>query len=184
MTVMDPLKKPRIAELFAQMDTASFQQDSSPSSNDSAEEKPIRVIASMVAPEALPFPMQLHNEAGHTWVKPNKKTIEAVIRELNPGRSNSFACLSFSGGNFIQCLHGFNGWHLEWRITEPCGSYQHYRASNPGGSEKAMELKKHDFVSPGQHRDLMKVDDVVSAFWVFRQRKDLPSFLNWRTLDI
>ncbi len=88
------------------------------------------------------------------------------------------------GNSFIQCLHGFNGYHLEWRITNPSGSYVHYRACYPGASKKAFELKKHNFVNDGEYRDLLNLEDVVDGFRSFHSRLGLPGFLKWRELDL
>lgn len=128
--------------------------------------------------------MLLNDEIGRKWKNPRWSTVERLIRELDPGRFNSFACMSVPGNNYIQCLHGFNGWHLEWRITNPSGSYVHYRASYPGASKKAFELKKHDFVSQGQYRDLLHLEDVIDAFRSFHQDEGLPGFLKWRVLTV
>jgi hypothetical protein len=128
--------------------------------------------------------MLLKDEIGRKQRNPPWALVEYVIRELDPGHFNSFACLSVRGNNFVQCLRGFNGWHLEWRITNPSGNYVHYRACYPGGSKKPFELKKHNHVSGGQHRDLLDIDDVINAFRSFHQGHGLPGLLKWRKLDI
>ena len=128
--------------------------------------------------------MLLKNQGGLTKSNPSWELVEKVVYELVPGHFNSYACLSIPGNSYIQCLHGFNGYHLEWRITNPSGSYAHYRASYPGGSKKSFELKKHDFINEGQHRDLLNLEDVVDAFRSFHNRQGLPGYLNWRHLDL
>ncbi len=128
--------------------------------------------------------MLLKDEIGRSKNNPPWSLVEHVIRELDPGRFNSFVCLSVRGNTYVQCLRGFNGWHLEWRITNPSGSYVHYRACYPGASKKSFELKKHNHVSPGQHRDLLNLDDVVDAFRFFHQNHGLLPWLKWRVLDI
>ena len=83
-------------------------------------------------------------------------------------------------------MRGFNGWHLEWRVTtngNPA-QYVHFRAAYPGGSEKRVELKKHDFVNAGEYRDLMNEDDVVDAFRAFHNGDGPPGWLVWRELAI
>jgi len=129
--------------------------------------------------------MLLNDEIGRKWKNPNWTTVELLILELDPGRFNSFACLAAKGHNYVQCLHGFNGWHLEWRISNSSGYYVHYRASYPGGSEKSFELKKHDCINEGQHRDLLHLEDVIDAFRCFHhQGSGLPGFLTWREMAI
>jgi hypothetical protein len=128
--------------------------------------------------------MVLTNEVGQKWENPIWLEVDEVIRELDPGHFNSFACLSVRGNTYVQCLRGFNGWHLEWRITKPSGDFDHYRACRPGGSKKPMELKKSDWVSDGEHRDLLKWEDVIGAFYSFHLGEGLPSFLKWRKIDI
>lgn len=128
--------------------------------------------------------MLLKNEIDQKWWNPTWQEVEDVIRELDPGHFNSFACLSVPGNSYVQCLRGFNGWHLEWRVTKPSGDYDHYRACYPGGSRKPYELKKHDRVSDGQHRDLLQLDEVLTAFRSFHQDRGLPGSLKWRKFDI
>jgi hypothetical protein len=128
--------------------------------------------------------MLLNDEVGRRKKNPPWRLVERVLRELDPGRFNSHACLSVPGNTYVQCLCGFNGWHLEWRVTKPSGAYAHYRASRRGGSKKPFELKKHDHVSPGEHRDLLVLDEVLDAFRAFHQGHGLPDSLAWRKLDI
>lgn len=128
--------------------------------------------------------MILRNEIGENWLSPSWAKVRKVIGELNPGYGNSFACLSVSACNYIQCLRGFNGYHMEWRITVASGRYVHYRACYPGASKKPFELKKHDFMSQGQYRDLLHLEDVLDAFRSFHKRHGLPGFLTWRAMDI
>lgn len=128
--------------------------------------------------------MLLKDEIKRRIKNPPWSVVEDVIRELDPGHFNSFACLSVPGNNYVQCLRGFNGWHLEWRVTKPSGDYIHYRACYPDGSKKPYELKKHDWVSDGQHRDLLKLEDVIGAFHSFHQNLGLPGSLKWRKFDI
>lgn len=138
--------------------------------------------------ESNPLPalkgMLLKDEIGRTQINPPWSLVEYVIRELDPGHFNSFACLSSPGNTFVQCLCGFNGWHLEWRVTNPSGNYVHYRACYPAASKKSFELKKHNHVSEGQHRDLLNIVDVIDAFSSFHQGHGLPGLLKWRKLDI
>ena len=89
------------------------------------------------------------------------------------------------GNTYIQALCGFNGWHLEWRITgASVDAYTHLRACYPGASTKPFELKKHDHISEGEHRDLLMLEDVIDAFRCFHRGEDRPPQLEWRELDI
>jgi hypothetical protein len=58
--------------------------------------------------------MLLKDEIGRKRKNPPWSLVKSVIHELDPGYFNSFACLSVRGNNFVQCLCGFNGWHLGW----------------------------------------------------------------------
>ena len=148
--------------------------------------QPIR--RAQTRPEALPTPgrkgLLLDDELGRRKANPPWPLVERVLHELNPGRGNSFACLSAPGNTYVQCLRGFNGWHLEWRVTGPSGAYVHYRACRHGGSKKPFELKKHDGMNSGEHRDLLALDDVIGAFRAFHQGLGLPESLVWRQIDI
>lgn len=135
-------------------------------------------------PAAAHASMLLANEKGDRIRSPRWHMVERIVRELNPGHFNSFACLALPGNTYIQCLRGFNGHHLEWRVTDPSGDYAHFRACYPGGSAKAIELKKHDFVSDGEFRDLLHLEDVLDAFRAFHQDEGLPGFLKWRRMGI
>jgi hypothetical protein len=128
--------------------------------------------------------MLLKNQAGLRRENPPWHVVEVVIRHLDPGYGNSFACLSVPGNTYIQCLCGFNGWHLEWRITgEHSDAYVHMRACYHGLSCKPFELKKHDHISEGQHRDLLHGEDVLDAFRSFHSGGGLPVWLEWRNLN-
>ena len=81
--------------------------------------------------------LQLTNEKGDAIHNPPWQVVERIVRELNPGHFNSYACLSLPGNTYVQCLHGFNGWQVEWRTTDPfgvverCGSVSGVAASGP-----------------------------------------------------
>lgn len=129
--------------------------------------------------------MLLKNEAGLSRRNPPWHVVEEAIRELDQGYGNSFACLSVPGNTYIQCLRGFNGWHLEWRITgDHPDTYVHLRACYHGLSRKPFELKKHNHISGGQHRDLLHGEDVVDAFRAFHSGEGPPVWLEWRKLDL
>jgi hypothetical protein len=73
----------------------------------------------------------LSNEEGLRLENPDWATVETVIQQIDPGRGNSFCILENPHRGFIQALHGFNGYHLEWHEGEPGnpGSYQHLRGA-------------------------------------------------------
>jgi hypothetical protein len=128
----------------------------------------------------------LKNEAGLSRKNPSWQLVETVVREIDDGHGNSFCVLEASNGHYIQTLRGFNGYHLEWRMftTAEEKGYVHYRACYPGASPKFMELKKHDFTDPGEHRDLLLLDDVVDGFRSFYSGNSMPAWLEWRSLAI
>jgi len=47
-----------------------------------------------------------------------------------------------------------------------------------------LELKKHDHVSDGEHRDLLHLEDVVDAFRAFHSGSGMPVWLEWRDFGI
>ncbi len=125
----------------------------------------------------------LTNQAGLRRKNPPWKLVEQVIREIDVGHGNSHCCLESPGCTYIQALHGFNGYHLEWRITN-AATYTHYRACYPGASPKLIELKKHDNVNSGEHRDLLHLEDVIDSFRAFYRGDGMPAFCEWRILNI
>ena len=129
--------------------------------------------------------MLLTNEAGLACAAPPWSLVEQVLRELHHGRGNGFCVLERPNNNYVQCLRGFNGWHLEWRLGgSSLDSYIHLRAGYRDGSRKAFELKKSDFVNPGQHRDLLQLPDVLDAFRAFHRGDGPTKSLEWRELEI
>lgn len=129
--------------------------------------------------------MILTNEIGLELRNPPWPAVTRVIGELDPGYTNSFACLSLPGNTFVQCLHGFNGWHLEWRFTaDTPDTYIHLRGCKLADPKKSFELKKNDSVSAGQHRDLLSQQDVIDSFRAFHQAKAPPQWLGWRRFPI
>jgi len=125
----------------------------------------------------------LKNEAGLHRKNPTWKLVEQVIRKLDAGHGNSYCCLEAPGDTYIQTLHGFNGYHLEWRVTNG-PTYTHYRACYPGASSKFFELKKHDYMNSGEHRDLLHLEDVIDSFRAFYRGEAMPAFFEWRILNI
>jgi len=145
----------------------------------------IEMASEQIDPSPVLKGMLLQDEVGRKQKNPPWSLVEYVIRDLDPGYFNSFACLSVFGNTYVQCLCGFNGWHLEWRISgQSSGNYVHYRACYPGASKKSFKLKKNNHVSLGQRRDLLNLEDVVDAFFSFHQNQGLPPWLKWRVLDI
>ena len=127
----------------------------------------------------------LTNGIGQKWTNPIWLEVDEVIRELDTNSFNSFACLSRPGNTYLQCLRGSNGWHLEARITwkDSGGAYSHLRACRPCGSEKPRALKLTKYVSRGQYRDLLKLDDVLAAFRAFHMDTVGLTPLIWRPID-
>ncbi len=136
-------------------------------------------------PKPMPNGLLLTNQAGLHRKNPPWTLVERVVRELDQGTGNSFCCLSASNNEYVQTLHGLNGYHLEWRVTGTgAAGHTHYRASYPGGSKKRTLLVKHDYVNSGQQRDLIHLEDVVDTFRAFHNRSSLPPWLEWRELDL
>ena len=133
-----------------------------------------------------PEELIISNEGRFQHKNPPWEMVEQVISDIDTGTGNSYCCLTAPGVNYIQALHGFNGYHLEWRVTQPGNikKYIHYRASYPGASPKAMELKKHNHISAGQHRDLLLLEDVLDGFTAFYNGEEMPAHLHWRQLSI
>lgn len=130
--------------------------------------------------------LTLTNEAGVSWNNPEWTLIEQVIRELDTGSGNSFCCLEV-GDKWVQTLHGFNGYHVEWcpNTVAEDNSFAIWRASSLGGSPSVAELKKHDgYTNPGEHRDLLHLDDVLTAFCALYDGIGMPTSLAWRVLDL
>lgn len=129
--------------------------------------------------------MLLTNEAGLALAAPSWALVEQTIQELDSGRENSFCVLELPYNTYVQCLHGFNGWHLEWRLSgSSLDSYIHLRAAYREGWKKPFELKKSDHVSPGEHRDLLAFEDVLDAFRAFHQGRGPTKSLEWREFDV
>lgn len=137
----------------------------------------------------LPAPAQkrliLSNEMGIRVENPEWEIIEAVIHQMNPGRGNSFCILEDPRRGFVQALHGFNGYHLEWNegSSGSPGPHQLLRGAYPGGSTKSIELKKNDRISAGEYRDLLPIEEVIDVFLAFYRSKGKPEWLTWRPID-
>jgi Leucine-rich repeat (LRR) protein len=128
----------------------------------------------------------LRNEAGVIYKNPEWPLIEQVIRELDTGSGNSFCCLEV-GDKWVQTLHGFNGYHVEWCLNSAAEDdrFAIWRASSLGGSSGVAELKKHDgYTNLGERRDLLHLDDVLGAFRAFYDGLEMPTSLAWRTLNL
>jgi hypothetical protein len=138
-----------------------------------------------VQDHSQPTGLILTNEAGLRKKNPRWQLVEQVVRELDMGSGNSFCGLERPGDSYVQTLHGFNEYHLEWRINlDALQGYTHYRACYPGASPKGIELKKHDCTNSGEHRDLVHIDEVIDAFRAFYRGEGMPGWLDWRVLDI
>ncbi len=132
-------------------------------------------------------PTILTTEGGLKCKYPSKGVILRVLNEVDTGLGNSFCRLESPGNNYVQALHGLNGWHLEWRVTNPRNvrRYRHYRAANLTGSNRKRLLRKSDkFVSRGLERDLLDTEDVVQCFLAFLWLEARPKCFTWRRLNI
>ena len=138
----------------------------------------------------LPAPKQdgliLSNEHGLRRKNPSWEVVTVVVRGLDAGCGNSFCILEDPDSNYVQALRGFNGYHLEWHeaLAGESSMFQQYRASYHGGSPKRIELKKADYLSRGEHKDLMLLDEVIDAFSAFYSAAGKPGWLDWRTIDV
>jgi hypothetical protein len=131
--------------------------------------------------------IQLTTEAGLELYRPSAKILSQVISGLDTGNGNSFCCLKSSDGNYVQALHGVNGWHVEWRLTDlgNGGRYHHYRAGKIAGSNRKRLLRKSDkFVSRGLERELLETEDVLDCFETFLRAELRPKCFKWRKLKI
>lgn len=132
-------------------------------------------------------PMILTTEGGLKHKYPSERIILRVLNEVDTGFGNSFCRLESPGNNYVQALHGLNGWHLEWRVTNPHNirRYRHYRAANVIGSNRKRLFRKSDkFVSRGLERDLLDTEDVVQCFLAFLSLEARPKCFKWRRLNI
>ncbi len=127
----------------------------------------------------------LSNEEGLRLENPDWTTVETVICQIDCGRGNSFCILENPQRGFVQALHGFNGYHLEWHEGKPDNpdNFQHLRGAYPGGSTKNFELKKSDRLSQGEYRDLLPVEEVIEAFLAFYRSTRKPAWLTWRSIE-
>ena len=131
--------------------------------------------------------MKLATAGGLRRTRPSKTLVLRTLSELDTGFSNSFCNLGSPGNNYVQTLHGLNGWHLEWRVTNPLNinRYRHYRASRKLGSNRARLLRKSDkFVSRGLERDLLSLEEVERCFLAFWSLAGRPAEFEWRRLKI
>lgn len=131
--------------------------------------------------------MKLTTEGGFECDNPPARLVFSILSELDTGNGNSFCCLGSSGSNYVQTLHGLNGWHLEWRETKSrdIRQYRHYRAAKMIGSNRRRRLRKSDkFVSSGLERDLLNTEDVLQCFMAFLRAEARPDQFKWRRLKI
>ena len=129
--------------------------------------------------------MAFETEGGMKLKDPPWGAVRSALGLLDPGEGNSFAILTVDHNSFVQTLRGTNGFHLEWRITgDELDSYIHYRGCTPEGSTGRRLLKKYDGLNDGQQRDLLSLEQVISVFRAFFDRKGPPKGLKWRVLDL
>ena len=153
-------------------------------SSDYSLTQPLKMRRSKINSAPIEEKIRIENEQGLSRKNPSWPLVEKVINELDEGWGNSFACLSKPGSTYIQCMRGFNGWHLEARITwEDFKEYTHLRACYPAVLSKSEALKKHDFVSDGKFCDLLKQEDVIAAFRAFYSGETVATLM-WRRIDV
>ncbi len=131
--------------------------------------------------------MKLATEGGLTRTRPSKALVLRTLSDLDTGSGNSFCNLENPGNSYVQTLHGLNGWHLEWRVTNPLNKnrYQHYRAARKSGSNRLRLLRKSKkYVSRGLERDLLSLDEVTKCFLAFWSCAKRPVEYEWRRLKI
>jgi len=131
--------------------------------------------------------MTLTTEGGFRDNRPTPGLVRRVVNKLDTGQGNSFCCLESADHNYVQTMHGLNGWHLEWR--EPgrpdIRQYRHYRAASLVGSNRRRLLRKSDkFVSCGLECDLLNAKEVEQCFLTFLRSEERPKDFKWRQLKI
>jgi hypothetical protein len=61
--------------------------------------------------------LELTSQNGIRKEAPSWATVARVVRHLQEGQPISFCCLASADLSYVQNLHGINGWHVEWRVT-------------------------------------------------------------------
>jgi hypothetical protein len=109
------------------------------------------------------------------WVRhdPQWWQVEAAVRSCFgriDGDIGEFCILQIRGANtYVQtafCPESGSAWRLEWRITDPDGTYGHYYASDPADGNDADIL--------------LSIDSIILAFRAFYVGGDLPESLVWK----
>ena len=117
------------------------------------------------------------------FVNPTFEAVQEVLDSLDTGFGNSFAILN-RGENYVQTLHGLNGFHLELRENME-SSFVHYRVGRISDSGGLAELKKSDdMTSQGFSNELLKLHDVVSIFSDFLHGQPRSEAFVWREVDL
>lgn len=138
-------------------------------------------------PDALRRPAEVTDLASHpkpkhaltlttpTWFRhdPQWWQVEAAVRSCfgtTKSGIGQFCILEIRDADtYVQtafCPEAGSAWRLEWRVTEPDGTYSHYYASDPADG--------------GDADILLDVDSVILAFRAFYVGGDLPEALIWR----
>ncbi len=119
------------------------------------------------------------------FVNPTIEAIQEVLDSLDTGFGNSFAILS-RGENYVQTLHGLNGFHLELRETTE-STFVHYRVGRMSDSSvliESVELQKSDdMTSQGFSNELLKLPDVMLLFAEFLHSQPRSDLFVWREID-
>jgi hypothetical protein len=128
----------------------------------------------------------LLTEDNRMFVNPTFEAVQEVLDSLDTGFGNSFAILS-RGENYVQTLHGLNGFHLELRETME-SSFVHYRVGRISDSSELVEpselQKSDDMTSQGFSNELLELQDVISAFSDFLHSQPRSDAYLWREVDL
>ena len=135
----------------------------------------VRPPAEATDPASTPKPKHALTLITPDWIRhdPQWWQVEAAVRSCFgkvDGDMGEFCILEMRDtSTYVQtafCPEAGTAWRLEWRITEPDGTYSHYYASDPEGG--------------GNADILLSVDSVILAFRAFYIGGDLPESLIWR----
>ena len=135
----------------------------------------LRLPAEVTDPASNPKPKHALTLFTSDWERhdPQWWQVEFAVRSCF-GKTESgigqFCVLEIRGAStYVQtafCPEAGAAWRLEWRITDPNGTYSHYYASDPADGDDV------DVV--------LDVESVILAFRAFYVGNDLPEALIWR----
>lgn len=135
----------------------------------------VRLPAEANEPASAPKPKYALTLITPGWVRydPQWWQVEAAVRSCfgdTESGIGQFCILEMRDmTTYVQtafCSEAVAAWRLEWRITEPDGTYSHYYASDPADG--------------GHAPILLDIESVIHAFRAFYAGGDLPEALIWR----